>query len=176
MISVGCASAPPKPGPDFMSTVRQPAPTVWVGGQPTAADLAQMRARGVTMVVNLRSDKETAASPYDERRAAEALGMRYETVPVAGAPGVTFANAGALARLLAEAGSDPVLLHCKSGNRVGALAALIAVAEGQDRTEALARGRRYGLTKLEPAVADVIDLCRGDEGGSAPACQGFSGR
>ena len=46
-----------------------------------------------------------------------------------------------------------------SGNRVGALFALRAHwLQGLPAVEALAVGRRYGLTKLEPLVMQILAL------------------
>jgi len=54
---------------------------------------------------------------------------------------------------------SPVLVHCMSGNRVGALFALRAFwLQGMSAVEALAVGRRYGLTKLEPLVVQILAL------------------
>jgi protein tyrosine phosphatase (PTP) superfamily phosphohydrolase (DUF442 family) len=49
-----------------------------VGGQPTDDDLAALKARGITTVVNVRMPGET---DVDERAKVEALGMTYVSVP-----------------------------------------------------------------------------------------------
>ena len=47
----------------------------------------------------------------------------------------------------------PVIIHCASGNRVGALLALRAnLIQGKSASEALAFGKAAGLTTLEDAV------------------------
>jgi hypothetical protein len=48
-------------------------------------------------------------------------------------------------------------VHCGSGNRVGALAALLAAEEGADIDEALDVGRAAGLTRLEAVVREQLE-------------------
>lgn len=118
-------------------------------GQPTPAALERLAAAGFAGVVDLRTADERRG--FDEAAVAEMHGLRYESLPVAGSAGVTFENAATLEAILASF-DGPVLLHCASGNRVGALLALRAKAAGADDTEALAAGRAAGLTDLERVV------------------------
>ncbi|MGB5737928.1 MAG: hypothetical protein WBM54_01160, partial [Woeseia sp.] len=74
---------------------------------------------------------------------------------IAGPDDVTFENAAKLDALLAEF-AGPVLLHCGSGNRVGALFALRAKAAGASDDEAIAVGRAAGLTQLEETVRRTL--------------------
>lgn len=135
---------------------RQYAPDLYSGGQPAPADLARLAREGVRTVINLRAAHEP--DQYDERAEAERLGMRYVAIPVAGAqdldPAVVQRFADEIARAR-EAG--PVLVHCASANRVGALVALEqAWHRGRDAADALGTGRAAGLTSLEPAVSELI--------------------
>jgi len=50
-----------------------------------------------------------------------------------------------------------VLVHCGSGNRVGALLALRASLDGADDEKALALGREGGLSSLEGVVRERLD-------------------
>ena len=122
-------------------------------GQPDAETLAIAREAGFVAVIDLRGEKEDRG--VDEVAAVEALGMRYVSLPVHGAGDVTFENAAELDRLLGEF-EGPVLVHCASGNRVGALVALRASAAGASDDEALAAGKAAGLTRLESAVAERL--------------------
>jgi protein tyrosine phosphatase (PTP) superfamily phosphohydrolase (DUF442 family) len=69
---------------------------------------------------------------------------------------VTYANANELDRLLAQF-DKPVLVHCGSGNRAGALLALRAKLNGADDETALEAGRDTGLTGLEPVVKQRLE-------------------
>ena len=135
----------------YLIRAKHPSARIWVGGQPTLTDLAAIRAAGITVVVNLRGLEETSKWG-DERAAVEGLGMRYEAIPVASRIDVNEDKAARLAAVLAETKEEKVLLHCRSGNRVGALMALIAQAQGASTDEALEVGRAHGLTKLESVV------------------------
>ena len=122
-------------------------------GQPDEALLSQLKAAGYVAVVDLRTASEDRG--LDEPAAVTNAGLDYYSLPVAGARGTTFENAQALEDLLA--GIDgPVFLHCRSGNRVGALLALSASKNGASEDEALEIGRTAGLTTLEPTVKSLL--------------------
>ena len=150
------SSAPAVAGFTRLDGPRHPAlPTpLYAGGQPTARDLASLKAQGVHTVIDLRADAEDRG--YDEAAEAARLGLRYLPMPIAGAADITPAQARALDGLLDQAGDAGVLLHCASGNRVGALLALAAALAGSPPGEALDLGRRAGLRSLEPVVAERI--------------------
>lgn len=122
-------------------------------GQPDAEILTRLKAAGYVAVVDLRTASEDRG--MDEPAAVAAAGLDYYSLPIAGARGTTFENAKALDDLLA--GIDgPVFLHCRSGNRVGALLALSASKKGASADEALDIGRTAGLTTLEPTVRERL--------------------
>lgn len=128
-----------------------------VTGQPDAAALEAAAASGYVGVVDLRTPTENRG--FDEAGTARDLGLRYVSLPIVGAADVTYDNAAALSEIL-EQFDGPVLLHCSSGNRVGALFALRASAAGADTDESLAAGRAAGLTSLEPAVRQRLERRR----------------
>jgi uncharacterized protein (TIGR01244 family) len=132
----------------------EPKPGLHTGGQPTAEDLAAFSRQGVRTVIDLRTDEEDRG--FDEAAEAKRQGMRYVRLPIGGAGDLTSENAALLKQALDESGDD-VLLHCASGNRVGALLALMK-AQHEDATpaEALEFGKRAGLKSLEPAVAEKL--------------------
>jgi uncharacterized protein (TIGR01244 family) len=123
------------------------------GGQPSAMDLEQLKSAGVTKVINLRTANEKV--DYDEQAKAEALGFTYISLPIAGSDDVTSENAAQLDLLLQ--GNEKVLLHCASGNRVGALLAIRAhEIEGKPVAESLQLGRAAGMSSLEGTVESLI--------------------
>lgn len=123
-------------------------------GQPDQDVLAMASEAGFTTVIDLRGESEDRG--MDEAAAVEELGMQYISLPVAGAAGVTFENAATLDKYLAEA-DGPVFVHCRSGNRVGALFALRAAAAGASDEDAIAAGKAAGLGSLEKAVREQLD-------------------
>jgi len=118
-------------------------------GQPDQRVLEIVKDAGFVAVIDLRSAEEDRG--LDEARAIESLGMSYVLLPIAEAEDISFENAKALDEILARF-DGPVLVHCASGNRVGALFALRASLAGDSDKEALLAGKAAGLTRLEPVV------------------------
>jgi uncharacterized protein (TIGR01244 family) len=138
-----------------LSNMRVPQPNRIVSGAIDAADLGRLRAAGVKHVINLRTTKESAG--LDEAGIAAGLGLDYDSLPIEGAQSLTRENAARLDQLLNEAGDEPTLVHCGSGNRVGALIALRAAwIKGQPEDAAIAEGKRWGRTSLEGAVRSLL--------------------
>src|SRR5690606_16292668 len=124
-----------------------PAEGTYAGGRINADDVPALRAAGIAHVIDLTPDAETP--DFDEASAVRAAGMAYDNLPIAGPADLGPASVAAFDRLLRDA-QGPVLVHCASGNRVGALAALrAALVEGQPDEDAIAEGRRWGLGSLE---------------------------
>ena len=122
------------------------------GGLPSREQLAALRDAGYRTVVDLRTEGE----PGGGRLEVEALGLRYVPLPIDGAAGLTEENARAFGAILDEV-ERPAVVHCASGNRVGALFALAAFHDGgASASEALDRGLAAGLTRLEPAVRQYL--------------------
>ena len=131
----------------------QPVDGVTSAGQPDAAALEVFADSGYAAVIDLRGPDENRG--FDEAGTAEALGLDYVSLPVVGRDGVSFENAAKLDALL-EKYEAPVLVHCGSGNRVGALLALRESLAGADTAAALEAGRSAGLTRLEPIVKERL--------------------
>lgn len=124
-------------------------------GQPTAEQLQTLSAHGIGVVIDLRADSETPG--LDEATLVRSLGLDYHNLPVGGAAGLTRDNVQALDRLLADAGDRPLLVHCASGNRVGALMALReAWLRGATSEHALEVGRTWGMKGLESDVNALL--------------------
>jgi protein tyrosine phosphatase (PTP) superfamily phosphohydrolase (DUF442 family) len=107
---------------------------------------------GYVAVIDLRTAGESRG--LDESTVVEDLDMDYVSLPI-GPDGISFENARTLDELI-KGYEDPVLVHCGSSNRVGALLALRASLDGADDEAALAAGREGGLTRLEPTVLEVL--------------------
>ena len=122
-----------------------------VAGQIAPADLAAIAAAGVRIIVNNRPDGEEPGQPTGEaiRAAAEAAGLAYRHIPVAG--GLAAEQVAALADLLGES-EDRLLLFCRTGTRSTYLWALAEAQNGTDpetlMTRAAAAG--YDLSSLRP--------------------------
>jgi uncharacterized protein (TIGR01244 family) len=124
-------------------------------GQPDQKTLEQLDLAGYAAVIDLRGPDEDRGLP-DERAAVEGLGMSYIPLPILGATDITYENANALDQLLGQF-DKPVLVHCGSGNRAGALLALRAKLNGADDETALEAGRETGLQGLEGVVKQRLE-------------------
>src|SRR5690606_40391195 len=118
-------------------------------------DLPALRAAGITHVIDLTPDAETP--DFDEAAAVSAAGLAYNNLPIAGATDLNRESVDAFDQLLRGI-EGPALVHCASGNRVGALAALRAAwLQGADDETAIAEGRRWGLRSLEGEVRTQLE-------------------
>jgi uncharacterized protein (TIGR01244 family) len=138
---------------DELPNRQEPLAGITTAGPPDTAQFAAAAGSGITTVIDLRGIAEDRG--IDEKATVEGLGMSYVNLPVEGAAGVTYANAAALDRLLAAA-EGPVLIHCSTGNRAGALLALRAKLAGTDAESALALGVAGGMTGLRPTVEEKL--------------------
>ncbi|NBB88140.1 MAG: hypothetical protein GVY12_18225 [Bacteroidetes bacterium] len=133
-----------------------------IGGQPTQDDLRLAAEEGYTTVVNLRPDDELPEW-YTRSFIEDELGLHYYRIPVADANDVTEENAEELAAIVDEPDLFPVLMHCSSGNRVGALfAARAYFLAGDEVEQALEVGRTSGLTELEEPLREQWSANRND--------------
>ena len=132
----------------------QPRPQLFTGGQPDPSAWSELAKAGVTTVVNLRLASELPGR--NEAEEVTAAGMTYINVPISGPETLGHAQANSVWQALLDS-TGPVLLHCGSGNRCGAL---LALSEAWHRNcaaeDAIAFGRQAGLTALEPTVRAVL--------------------
>ncbi|WP_348675324.1 hypothetical protein [uncultured Abyssibacter sp.] len=135
-------------------------PEIWTGGQPTPDQLRQAQAAGLRSVISLCPHGECG---WDEGKFVTDLGMTAHTLPVGAACDLSVSAAHALHDLLDDV-PKPVLVHCGSSNRVGALFALKShFVEGHSYDAALAHGRDAGLTGLEATVRDLMTQANAGE-------------
>lgn len=130
----------------------RPVDGITSAGQPDAAAFKVFADQGYTTVIDLRTAGEDRG--LDEPAVVESLGMKYVLLPING-DGINFDSAKTLDELI-EAADGPVLVHCASANRVGALLALRKSLAGADDETALEYGREGGMTRLEGRVKEVL--------------------
>jgi uncharacterized protein (TIGR01244 family) len=156
----GPADQEPAPTPrvdvaDVVSTgTVKPVGGITAAGQPDAAAFKVFADAGYVAVIDMRGPEENRGMA-DEPGLVESLGLTYVAFPLASREDISFANARELDRLLAEF-DGPVLLHCASGNRIGAILALRESLNGASDKDAIAYGRNAGLTRLEPLVKERL--------------------
>lgn len=133
--------------------VVRPVDGITAAGQPDEAALTVFANNGYVAVLDLRTEGEDRG--LDEKAVVEGLGMDYVSLPI-DRDGISFKNATALDELI-DSHEGPVLVHCASSNRVGALLALRASIDGADDVVALKIGKAGGLRSLEGRVREVLN-------------------
>ncbi len=123
-----------------------------LGGKPDEDHLKAAQANGYKTIVDLR--RETEAGVAEEQALVTELGLKYVAIPIAGADSLTVENAQALDEALKN---GPAVVHCATGNRVGALFAIRAArVQGKSVEEAMTAGKEAGLSRLEHAVRQIL--------------------
>lgn len=139
---------------DIVATgVVRPVDGITPAGQPDESAFKVFAANGYEAVIDLRTEGESRG--LDEQAVVEGLGMEYVPFPIDG-DGITFENAESLDAMIDQY-EGPVLIHCASSNRVGALLALRASLDGADNEAALEIGKAGGLKSLEGHVREVLN-------------------
>ncbi len=114
-------------------------------GQPSEKDLAAAKQRGIQVVLTLRGKNEI---DWDEKAVAEQLGLQFERVDFRGPDTLTDEVFGKSRQILREAkmANQPVMLHCGSANRVGAIWMVYRVLdEGISWDQAYQEAKDVGL-------------------------------
>jgi uncharacterized protein (TIGR01244 family) len=125
--------------------IRQLDERVLVSGQIEPGQMAELKAAGVTMIVNHRPDGEDPGQPLaaDIEAAAEQAGIAYRFMPIRRGPGP------AEVEEMHEAMRDcdgKMLAFCRSGTRSAFAWALARRAEGASRDDVERRAEQAGIS------------------------------
>lgn len=150
------AQIPDRVDADTIPNYRVLLPGLATAGQPTPDGLRSLKARGFKTVINLRTESEPGVR--EEEAALKEQGLTYVWVPFSAA---TFSQekVDQVRRALENPASGPILLHCATANRVGAVWTVIEAQRGKSYEEALAAGKAIGLTS--PPLIEAIDKLLG---------------
>ena len=132
----------------------KPVEGVTTAGQPDEAAFQVFADNGYVAVIDMRTEGDDRG--LDEAAVVQGLGMDYVQLPIGGRDSITYENAQKLKELI-DMYDEPVLVHCTSGNRVGALFALNEYRETGDVDKAIHAGRIAGLTRMEAQVREILD-------------------
>jgi uncharacterized protein (TIGR01244 family) len=133
---------------------------IYLAGQPSPEDFPLLKQLGVRTVIDLRRPQEQRG--FDEVALAKALSLQYELLPFAGEAELND-EIFARGRQLLSSAPRPLLMHCGSSNRVGALwLAWRAVDGGLSIEEAQAEAKAVGLKTpaLEAKAVDYVQRHR----------------
>jgi uncharacterized protein (TIGR01244 family) len=89
---------------------------ICTGGQPTMAELENLKAEGVKSIINLRVPTEYNSE--EESAKAKTLGLRYFNIPFSGKDPQDEAVDEFL-KVMNDKENLPVFIHCHTANRVG---------------------------------------------------------
>ncbi len=129
---------------------------IFLAGQPSEADFEIVKQAGIKTVINLRMPAEM---DFDEPQVVDRLGMSYRNPGIGSANTLTDQRFEEVRRLLNQTENHPILLHCRSANRVGAIWLAYRVLDGGVGYEAaLAEAKRVGLksSALEVRAKEYI--------------------
>jgi uncharacterized protein (TIGR01244 family) len=120
---------------------------MFIGGQPTEKALREIKAKGVTTVVNLRMPEEMARVGFDEAALVKELGMKYVHIPMRGTADHPYGPKELDTFAAAMASADrKVLLHCTVAWRASHLWAAYLIRERKvPVADALAQARMINL-------------------------------
>lgn len=143
-----------------MQNARCPLEGVATAGQPTAEHLDSMAEAGYRTVLDLRTPEEPRG--FDEPEAVREAGMEYVGIPVS--PDTlddeTFER---FREFMGDPERRPVLVHCSSANRVGALLIPhMILDEGRNPDEATQIAHQIGL-KSDELKQQALDYTRSSQ-------------
>jgi uncharacterized protein (TIGR01244 family) len=122
-----------------------------VNGQISPGDIAELKAIGVTLIVNNRPDGEDAGQPESDEieAAAKAAGIDYRHVPIA--RGLGPSDIEAMREAMHSTGEGKMFAFCRSGNR-STLAWAVAKSEDGVPSEELHRQANQAGFDLGPVA------------------------
>ncbi len=143
-----------KVGPAFKNYLRA-SPYVGTAGAIAIGGIAEAKALGFKTIINLVTAEEGAR---EERARVEAAGLGYIWIPIASGP-PTPEQVAEFAGHVGDPANYPILVHCQSANRVGAIWALYRAAQDVPPAVAVQEGRTIGLKPgREAAVRERLGL------------------
>lgn len=111
--------------------MKQVTDKLWIAPQPTVADFAAAKAKGIARIINNRPDREELGQPTASESSAEAAGHGFSYVHIPVVPGkTTISDIRAFQEALSQA-DGPVLAHCRTGTRSLTLWAIGEVLDGR---------------------------------------------
>ena len=125
--------------------IRQLSDRVMVSGQVQPHEVAELAARGVTVLVNNRPDGEELDQPLagEIEEAARAAGINYHFVPII--RGIGPADVEEMQMALRESEAGKLLAFCRSGTRSAMALALAKREEGASTEEVVQQLNQAGF-------------------------------
>ncbi len=144
---LGIACVPTNDSNDATANFKQVSPGIFRGARPDQAGLERLSKMGLRTILNLENDKDVIES---ERQSAEALGLRFISVPMSGLWKPSDKVVDQALGALADPANRPIFVHCMKGqDRTGVVVALYhVVKESWQPTEADAEMHTVGFKDI----------------------------
>jgi protein tyrosine/serine phosphatase len=141
--------------PQHVRNFGQVSETLYRGGSPTDEALRELKALGVSMVIDLRQD---GRDREEEKRKVEQLGIHYEHIPMRSITAPTHAEIQQALSLILQNPKSKTFVHCLRGkDRTGTVIACYRIQhDGWDNRRALEEAKEYGMSHLEWAMQSFI--------------------
>lgn len=141
--------------PNIVNNYLRATPYIGTGGVIDPTGMPILKSLGFKTIVNLNTADEGATA---EEALARQAGLAYVNIAVpTTAP--TAEQVAEFAKIAEDPAAYPILVHCESSNRVGALWALYRASTGVPAMIAVEEGRAVGLkTSREGAVREALGL------------------
>jgi uncharacterized protein (TIGR01244 family) len=129
------------------------APYVATAGALDSAAVGEAKALGFGLLIDLRRTEEDGVA--EAAQAAQSIGIARVSLPLRW-DGDIGQQIDTIAALLNDSAHYPVLLHCASGNRAGAVWALYRARMGVPPQIAIEEGRTAGMASTEAQAARAL--------------------
>jgi len=134
--------------PAIVKNYLRAAPYIGTGGAIKLDAFPTLKELGFKTIINLNTDQQGA---IEEGKAAKRAGLAYVRIPVA-AHGPDAAKVAEFSQYANDPGHYPILVHCLSANRAGAMWTLYRFRHGVPEKIAVEEGRTIGLKPGREAI------------------------
>ena len=138
-----------------ISNYNRVSPYIANAGLLHAGGLEEAQALGFELVIDLRGSNEEGVKA--EQKRAEAIGIAYLNIPIISQT-LNWDLVDIYTTAVDNAKHYPILIHCVSSNRSGALWALYRARKGIPAIIAIEEGRAAGLAGAEGVVRKMLDM------------------
>ncbi len=112
----------------------------------------ELKDNGFVTILDLRTPQEGTA---DEKIRVEKIGMKYVNIPIYGGS-ISDKQIKQFTEII-DKSEKPLLVHCGSGNRVGALLSLYNIKKGVPNNIAYKIGRASGMSlSMEDNIKNIV--------------------
>lgn len=141
--------------PNIVENYLRATPYIGTGGNIDPTGIPMLKAMGFKTIIDLNTNEQGAAV---QGPMVTQAGMDFVHISVStDAP--TAEQVAAFAKVVEDPNTYPVLMHCESANRVGAMWALYRASKGVPNEVAVQEGRALGLkTSREAAVRQMLGM------------------